>query len=919
MKRLIPVFAALLAAVALRAEVATFANFERNGVPVLIPEVQKYEARTGVFALPDKLTVAVPAGEELIVEELADDMKRFGGTAAPGDGAAAVRFELAQKGVPEHAEGYTLTVTETGVTVKSRTTDGLFRGAQTLRNLLRNAAAPELKCCLVTDWPDLDLRSYTFNLREIPARDLPTVKKAIDTLARLKINTIFVSLEEGFPYRGNPFAGRAKNPYTEAEVRDLAEFCRRRHIRVIPTVQVYSHAYWMTFHPDWDKMKEGKPKIPWYSTPCPQNEAARELTARVLNEQIDMFKPTHFYVCLDEIYFGPRGVCPRCRGKDQKALLADYLRFVESVLDKRGVKMIVCQDSFVNNGMWPLGNWFRSQLRPSTVIRWWNYNDVLPEREFALFRDFEVMGNAVCGKPFNVGNMVRLVRKYGKRGCNLTYWYYSDCGVFAKLKNETPESRGGVVIGADYLWKARDVFYGDLGYDAAFEMMRLTHPELVAARPGMGEATPLPLDASFNAELSGTKGKFPRFDSDAQTEALKRALAGLPERFRLVTSPGGRYYAVRLTGDKKDGGRHAVMIPVGGRKMKMLSFLLTCSRSYDEMAYIGARFYGKKRWTYPPVGAIDLCYADGTTARTYLKYRESVTDWNRAFSGNAMRFAARGVDADRKYYTFGIFDLVNPHPEKPVKSIMFSSAKTEGVSLALFAVSARGVDRPFAVPRPFTPDQLAKRRGVTDGAGPKPVILADFEDGMGPVQVAVTGSMRNAMEIGIVDDPTAPTPGKVLRIFIPAGEYTGHQADGRFLRVDVTIPRLKVTPDMGARTADIRLSLNGGKGFSHAQDYLTLVRPGRRNLFRNRILYGTFGYAPLEGRWQRMTMPFWMIKKHGGNQWLKDPYLANRRTISFFFRKIDAPVEIRIDNIGFAPKGVSSAPWWRVGEEGDPL
>ena len=917
-KYLSAIVALFLAASVWASGVMTFANFERSGVPVLIPEAQKYDARDGVFPLPDTLTVTVPDGEELIVEQLADDLKHFGKTATKSADAVC-HFELTETGVPKHDEGYVLTISNPGISIKSRTADGLFRGAQTLRNLLRNAAAPELKNCVVTDWPDLDIRSYTFNLREIPAGKLPTVEKAVDTLARLKINTIFVSLEEGFPYRDNPFAGKAKNPYSREQVRDFAEFCRKRHIKVIPTVQVYSHAYWMTFHPDWDKMKEGKPKIPWYSTPCPQNEEARELTRKVLNEQIDMFKPTHFYVCLDEIYFGPRGVCPRCKGMDQKELLADYLHFVESVLDARGVKMIVCQDSFVNNSMWKLGHWFRSQLRPETYIRWWNYNDILPENEFRLFTGFEMMGNAVCGKPLNVYNMTHLVKKYGKNACNLTYWYYSDCGVFAKLANETPESRGGVVIGADYLWKVRDAFYGNLGYDATFEMMRLTHPERANVHPGMGEATPLPLDTSFNAELSATNGKFPRFADDEQTEALKQELRKLPEHFEIVTSPGGRYYAVRLTGDKQNGGRHAVMIPVGDRKMKELSFLLTSSRSYDEMAYIGARFYGKKRWTYPPVGAIDLCYADGTNARTMLKYRESVTDWNRAFSGNDMRFAVRGVDADNKYYTFGIFDLVNPHPEKPVKSIMFSSTKNDGVSLALFAVSARSVDRPFDKAKHFAPEQLAKRRGVVDGVEAKPFILADFENGMGSVRVDVTGSMKDAMEIGIVDDPSAPTPGKVLRIYIPAGDYTGHQADGRFLRVDVTIPELKVTPEMGARTADIRLSLNGGKGFSHAQDYLTQVRPGKKNLFRNRILYGTFGYAQLDGKWQRMTMPFWMVKKHGGSQWLKDPYLANRRTISFFFRQIDAPVEIRIDNIGFAPKDFSSAPWWKPGEEGDPL
>ena len=263
-KYLSAIVALFLAASVWASGVMTFANFERNGIPVLIPEAQKYDARDGVFPLPETLTVTVPDGEELIVEQLAADLGRFGKTAT-SSADAVCRFELTETGVPEHGEGYVLTISNSGIFIKSRTTDGLFRGAQTLLNMLRNAAVPELKHCVITDWPDLDLRSYTFNLRAIPAKDLDTVKKCIDTLAKLKLNMVFISLEEGFPYRDNPFAGKVKNSYTEEQVRDLAEFCRKRHIKVIPTVQVYSHAFWMTFHPDWDKMKEGKPKIPWYT------------------------------------------------------------------------------------------------------------------------------------------------------------------------------------------------------------------------------------------------------------------------------------------------------------------------------------------------------------------------------------------------------------------------------------------------------------------------------------------------------------------------------------------------------------------------------------------------------------------------------------------------------------------------------
>ena len=165
----------LAAATLLTAGVMEFQNFERDGKPVLIPEVQNYEAVSGTFKLPGTLVVALPEGEQLILEQIAAELKRFGGSAVAGDNAVC-RFTLTESGVPVHKEGYTLTVSAEGITVAARTTDGLFRGAQTLRNLLANAATPELKCCRITDYPDFELRGYTFNLRSIPSKNLPPPK-----------------------------------------------------------------------------------------------------------------------------------------------------------------------------------------------------------------------------------------------------------------------------------------------------------------------------------------------------------------------------------------------------------------------------------------------------------------------------------------------------------------------------------------------------------------------------------------------------------------------------------------------------------------------------------------------------------------------------------------------------------------------
>ena len=919
-KNLLTVAALFLTAAGFASGIMTFANFERDGRPVLIPGVQKYEANDGIFVLPKTLTVAVPEGEQLIVEQLAGELTRFDRTAEPSADAIC-RFELTDSDVPEQNEGYTLTVSSSGILVRARTTAGLYYGAQTLRNLLRNAPAPELKRCRIADWPDFERRGYFFSMAGRTGKDLPQLKKMLDALSQLKINWIMLYFGQSFPFKDNPLTLR-KNALTEEEVRTIIRWCRERHIEITPTLQFWSHAQWMTYHPDWDKMKEGEPTRPWVSQPCPECEEAYELHRKLVNEHIDLFQPRAVFMMMDEFYLGPFGKCPKCKGKNTFEQFAKIVKFGEDLCLERGVTPIVCHDSFMDYPFlkWNFGTRLRRRLNPKTRVVYWHYNDKIPEEQMAKFRDFGIIGHSVNGKPLNVINMARLVKKYGGNESTMVYWYFSNGGMLADLKNETPESLGGFVIGADALWKFDDRYYGNYDYDAVLEMMRLLYPERVKVRPGMGEAMPIPLDAYLNAELSAVNGKFPRFADDAATEELKNALAALPERFELVTAPGGRYYAIRLTGDKTGGGRHGVMIRLDDITAKEFSFLVTTSRPYDGLAFAGSRFYGAKRFKHPVVAAIDFHYADGTKKRTLLNYRESVTDWNRPFSGADMRFAVRGLDADKRYYSFGIFDLVNPHPEKPIRGILFSSAKQEGVSPALLAMSVRGADKAIAPARPFTPDQLAGRAGVIDRKGPGYDIAADFENGLGRVKVTAPDSVKAKMRVSIVDDPTAPSPGKVLKIAIPAGEYQGRAADWGFLRISADITGYKIPEGTCGITSDLKLCLHGGTGFSHANDYIIeSFSPEVKNpRFRSQRLFGDFGFAFVEGKWQRLTLPFWLRNFKSANM-LTDVTATQYRRVSFFFRKIDAPVEIYIDNIGNMKPGFSAAPPWCADQESDPL
>ena len=920
MKKMCFLLAALFVAAGLFAgSVRTFDNFGRGGVPVLVPRVQKYEPGEGAFKLPEKFTVAVPAGEELIVEQLGDALERFPGVKVePASEKALCRFVLAgssDNSVPRHEQGYALTVTPEGITVASHTADGLFNGAQTLRNLLRNLASPELKSCRIVDWPDLDRRGYFLTIGGMNPKSLPQLKRTLDTLASLKMNWLLLELGASFPYENNPFTKR-RNAFTRDQVLDLLDFCRKRHIRVTPTLQVWSHAAWMTTHPKWSEMAEDPKLKSWGVQPCPESELAVKIIDQAIAEHIELFGSPDFFLMMDEFYLGPFHFCPKCRKLDPYKQFSRLVKHFEEFVLERQVTPIICHDSFMNRAgrKWNFGDKLRGDLDRRTEILWWSYRDNLPEKDLIPFRDFKLIGHSIACKPLNTYNMVRLVKKYNGSASTLVYWYESAAhGLMSNLARETAGSLGGFVNGADFLWKYPDTPYPDLTYDATFEMVRRLYPEKAVAGPSDEVLTPVPIENSVNAELSGT-GRFPRFDSDAQLDELKKALVSLPERFELLTSPGGKYYGMRLAGEKNHlKNRQAIRIMLDNRKIGKLAFLTTASRPKNMRAYAGAHYYGTDRFKFPVVAAIVIKYADGGTTELPLKYRWSITDWNRPFGGVGMRWAVRGLDADKNYYTFGIYEFENPTPERPIESLTFVTKRFGGVSPVILAISAGNVDKPFPSPRKVVPAAVARRPGVTDVSEDAALrIAADFEQGMGDVKVNCGKLLREKLKYEIVDDPTSPSKSKVLKISFPAGNYKGHDRDGGYVRVDVAMP-YSVAKGTKSLVFDHRM-VTTGKGFSHSNDYIVdQVEDGRASA---KAYYRLYSFKPT-AEWTRSITP--LNGRSNSTNHLNDVTRTKFRKVSFFFNEVDAPVEIYIDNIGDTESNVSNMPMWKEGTEGEPM
>ena len=261
-----------------------------NGKPMLVPEVQQIKQTGGRFKFPKSVTVAVPDSEMIIVEQLANALKRFDITVPVGDDDTTCRFALTENGTSTHPQGYCLVIDESKIHVTARTTDGLFYGAQTLLNLIRNSSKPELDCLEINDWPDFNRRGYFMTIRNMKSDMLPVFKKSLDAMASLKLNWLLLSIEEAFPYEPNPLVNRP-NAFTREEMQDLADFCRARHIEITPSMQLWSHARWMTYHPDWEsKMTEGGPSSSWSCQLCPHSQEANDLTEEAVKQQIEFFR-----------------------------------------------------------------------------------------------------------------------------------------------------------------------------------------------------------------------------------------------------------------------------------------------------------------------------------------------------------------------------------------------------------------------------------------------------------------------------------------------------------------------------------------------------------------------------------------------------------------------------------------------------
>lgn len=292
---------------------------------------------------------------------------------------------------PDNEEHYELNGSTKSVSISGDSYAGTFLGVQTLIQLLptKNAASLQIPCVSVSDQPRLKYRGLMLDV----ARhffNVEFVKKYIDFIALHKMNRFhwhltddqgwriqikkYPQLTEIGAYRDGTIIGRYPGTgndnlryggfYTQDEIKDVIEYAAKRHVTIIPEIEMPGHAkaalatfpyLGCTGGPYEVKQTWGVEEDVF----CAGNDSVFTFLENVLDEVIALFPSEYIHIGGDECPKVRWKECPKCQKrirdnnlKDEHELQSYFIHRMEKYVNSKG-KKIIGWDEILEGGLAP--------------------------------------------------------------------------------------------------------------------------------------------------------------------------------------------------------------------------------------------------------------------------------------------------------------------------------------------------------------------------------------------------------------------------------------------------------------------------------------------------------------------------------------------------------------------------------------
>jgi len=292
-------------------------------------------------------------------------------------------------------EGYTLSVTPSGIRLSAHSPAGIFYGLQTLFQLMPAGQSPAIPCVEITDYPRfawrglmLDVSRHFFTKQE--------VERYIDDMVRYKYNTLHLHLsdDEGWrieikslpqltqhgawrvartgrwgeflPALGDE-AATAGGFYTQDDMREIIRYAQQRYVTILPEIDIPAHSLALiSSYPNLSCTQLPYPVNPGARPPvrednalCIGNDTVYMVLDKIFTELAALLPCEYIHIGGDEAYKGFWATCPKCQRRmadehlgNVEELQSYFVKRIEKMLTAKGKKLIGW-DEILEGGLAP--------------------------------------------------------------------------------------------------------------------------------------------------------------------------------------------------------------------------------------------------------------------------------------------------------------------------------------------------------------------------------------------------------------------------------------------------------------------------------------------------------------------------------------------------------------------------------------
>jgi hexosaminidase len=276
-----------------------------------------------------------------------------------GDRKGILRPEMAE-------EGYFLDVDSHGIVIIAASAKGRFYGVMTLLQMLRHEEnSVVVDGATITDFPLYKQRGISDDISRGQVSTVENFKKIIRFLARYKMNTFSLYMEDMFAFRNHPLIGKGRGALTASEMKELDAYARQYHVELAPIFQTLGHCENLLAIPEY----LGYAEYPGGRTLNVSDEKTYALLDEMIAEIAGCYSGPYFNMAADETRDVGLGASKERVAKLGLAkVLAEHYARVAAIIRKHGKKPMIYGDIILKNPE------ILQMIPKDIVIVDWNYD-----------------------------------------------------------------------------------------------------------------------------------------------------------------------------------------------------------------------------------------------------------------------------------------------------------------------------------------------------------------------------------------------------------------------------------------------------------------------------------------------------------------------------------------------------------------